>query len=181
MERGVMADEAPMAARVALPDTAPPDAVFAGLQTRLFRIAFSVCGDAHLAEEAVAEAFARSWPALRRGQVQDPGAYVRRAVLNVLKGRFRRLALERRVQERRSGEGRGPADPVTGLADRDAVLRALWSLPERQRAVVALRFYEGLTEEEVAREMRVPLGTVKSTGSRAMARLRVLLEEERHD
>lgn len=150
-------------------------------QARLFRIAFAVCGDAYLAEEAVAEAFARSWPALGRGSVDDPGAYLRRTVVNVLHGRFRRLAIERRARERRNADGRGGLDAATDVADRDVVLRALHRLPERQRAVVALRYYEGLSESQIAAELGIPAGTVKSATARATARLRVLLEEDRHD
>lgn len=156
-------------------------ALIAAQQARLFRVAYAVCGDADVAEEAVAEAFARAWPKLDTGIVDDPAAYLRRAVLNVLHGRFRRLAVERRARERRNGDGRGAHDAVTGVADRDVVLRALRALPERQRAVMALRFYEGLSEAQVAAELRMPVGTVKSTTARATARLRELLEEDRHD
>lgn len=150
-------------------------------QARLFRVALAICGDPHTAEEAVADAVARCWPALSRSGVDDPGAYLRRTVVNVLHGRFRRLAVERRARERRNGDGRGDLDAAVDMAARDAVLRALRELPERQRAVVVLRFYEGLSEAEIATELGMPAGTVKSTAARASARLRVLLEEDRHD
>lgn len=150
-------------------------------QGPMFRVAYGICGDPHLAEEAVADAFARSWPALERGTVEDPRAYLRRAVVNVLNGRFRRLAVERRARQRRHGDARGPSDAAGEIAARDVVLRALRRLPERQRAVVVLRYYEGLSEAEVAAELGIPLGSVKSAGARAGARLRVLLEEDRHD
>ena len=155
--------------------------LIAAEQAPLFRIALAVCGDRHLAEEALAEAFARSWPALRAGSVDNPHAYLRRAVLNVLQGRFRRLAVERRARDRRDADGRGELDTASGVADRDVVLTALRRLPERQRAVVVLRYYEGLSEAEIAAELRIPAGTVKSTTARASARLRELLEEDRHD
>lgn len=150
-------------------------------QAVLFRIAVAVCGDPHLAEEALAEAFARCWPALQRGAVENLHAYLRRAVLNVLQARFRRLAVERRARQRRDANGRGPLDAANGVADRDLVLGALRRLPERQRAVVVLRYYEGLSEAEIAAELRMPAGTVKSTAARAAARLRELLEDDRHD
>jgi RNA polymerase sigma-70 factor (sigma-E family) len=165
-------------------DTGPPvetdlGALVGRQQARLFRVAVCVCGDPYLAEEAVAEAIARSWPALRRGGVDDPAAYLRRAVLNVLQGRFRRAALERRARERRQHQEH-EHDQADAVAERDAVLRALAQLPERQRAVVVLRYYEGLSEGETAKAMGVPVGTVKSTNARATARLRVLLEGDRH-
>ena len=154
-------------------------ALVSSQQARLFRVAVCVCGDQYLAEEAVAEAIARSWPALRRGTVDDPAAYLRRAVLNVLHGRFRRAVLERRVRERRQRQPQ-EHDRADELADRDAVFRALLQLSERQRAVVVLRYYEGLSEAEIAESIGVPIGTVKSTSARAMTRLRVLLEGDRH-
>jgi RNA polymerase sigma-70 factor (sigma-E family) len=165
-------------------DAVPPaasdlGALVGGQQARLFRVAVCVCGDRHLAEEAVAEAIARSWPALRRGAVDDPAAYLRRAVLNVLQGRFRRAALERRARERRQHEEH-EHDQADALAERDAVFRALAHLPERQRTVIVLRYYEGLSEGETANAMGVPVGTVKSMNARAAARLRVLLEGDRN-
>lgn len=162
-------------------DDAALGRLIASEQAPLFRVAVAVCGDAHLAEEALAEAFARCWPALRKGVVDNPHAYLRRAVLNVLQGRFRRLAVERRARDRRHADGRGGLDAASGIADRDVVLGALRRLPERQRAVVALRYYEGLSESEIAAELRIPAGTVKSATARATARLRELLEEDRHD
>lgn len=148
------------------------------LRDRLFRIAVGVCGDPDLAEEAVADAVARSWPKLRLGKVDDHAAYLRRAVLNSLSGRFRRLGLERKVRSRHHGDDRGRTDRIAAVADRAEILAALTHLPERQRTVVVLRFYEHLSTTQIAEAMGVPVGTVKSTASRAMARLRELLEEE---
>lgn len=151
-------------------------AVVAGLRARLFRVAVGVCGDLDLAEEAVADAIARSWPRLQTGGIEDPAAYLRRAVLNSLHGRFRRLALERRARARRDGDGRGGADEIGTVSDRDEIVTALARLPERQRVMVVLRFYEDLSESQIASTMGIPAGTVKSNMSRAMARMRVLLE-----
>ena len=76
-----------------------------------------------------------------------------------------------------SRESAGPLPDVAGGVDdtdtRLAVWSALRSLPPRQRAVVVLRYYEGLTEAEVARELDVTVGTVKSQTSKALAKLRV--------
>jgi RNA polymerase sigma factor (sigma-70 family) len=60
-----------------------------------------------------------------------------------------------------------------GLAESKAVLSALSRLPPRQRAVVVLRYYEDLTEVQVARLLRCSIGTVKSQASAALAKLRV--------
>lgn len=148
----------------------------AQMRDRLFRVAMAVCGDRDMAEEAVADAIARSWHRLRTGRVDDPAAYLRRAVINSLTGRFRRLGLEREVRDRRHGDDRGRHDRIDGVADRALVLDALEQLPRRQRIVVTLRFYEGLSNPQIASAMGVPVGTVKSAMSRAMERLRPLLE-----
>jgi RNA polymerase sigma factor (sigma-70 family) len=64
--------------------------------------------------------------------------------------------------------------PEPSLADRDAVWRAVSALPPRQRAVVVLRYYEDLTEAEIAEVLGCSRGTVKSQASDALARLRAL-------
>jgi RNA polymerase sigma factor (sigma-70 family) len=60
--------------------------------------------------------------------------------------------------------------------------RTLWetvlTLPQRQRAIIALRYYEGMTEEDIARTMGCAKGTVKSQASRALAKLRLTLQTE---
>lgn len=142
----------------------------------LLRFAYLVCGDHHRAEEAVAEALARTWPRWKHGQVDDASAYVRRAIVNELRGGARRAGVRKRYEDRRV------ADPGTRLLDheaieRDRVHRALLRLPVRQRAAVVLRFYEDRSERETAELMGVSEGTVKTHVHRALEHLRVLLEE----
>lgn len=62
-------------------------------------------------------------------------------------------------------------DAARRVDDRDAVWRALRMLPPRQRAVIVLRYYEDLTEAEIAAVMGVSAGTVKSQAARALRRL----------
>jgi RNA polymerase sigma-70 factor (sigma-E family) len=120
-------------------------------------------------QDLVQEALARTYLKWRRtGAPEDPKAYVRRAMVNLHSTWWRRL-LSRE----------SPADlPETAAASPDHDLRlsvwsALRSLPPRQRAVVVLRYYEGLTESEVADLLGCTLGTVKSQASKAFAKLRV--------
>ena len=63
-------------------------------------------------------------------------------------------------------------DPAAASAARDLVLRALAKLTSRERAVLALRFYLDLSELQIARELGISPGTVKSATSRALAKLR---------
>lgn len=152
-------------------------AVFERNRAALLRLAYVVAGDGHRAEEAVAEAVARSWPHWRRGGVADPDAYLRRAVVNQLRGGGRRAAVQRRFLERRQ-PAREAAGADAGLAERDAVLAALARLPVRQRAAVALRFLEDRSEADVAAILGTRVGTVKSQVSRGLERLRTELGED---
>jgi RNA polymerase sigma factor (sigma-70 family) len=65
------------------------------------------------------------------------------------------------------------ADPHAGLDDRDQLWRAMQRLPRRQRAVLVLRYFEDLSEIEVADALGCSVGTVKSQASRALAKLRL--------
>jgi RNA polymerase sigma factor (sigma-70 family) len=68
-----------------------------------------------------------------------------------------------------------PADDVLAALElRDAIAQAMLSLPPRQRAVVALRYFDDLTEEQTARVLGCSTGTVKSQASRALAKLRAM-------
>ncbi len=143
---------------------------------RLVRLAYVVCNDASEAEDLVAEAYARCWPKIARGGIDDPLAYLRRAVVNGARSwgrhRFviRREELRRRVAPDSEREARR-------VEDRDVLAAALASLPVAQRAVVALRFLEDLSEVETAAVLGVPVGTVKSRAARALETLRGAVEE----
>ena len=64
------------------------------------------------------------------------------------------------------------------IADRDQLLRALWKLPHGQRAVIVLRYWHQLPEQEIAEILGNSVGTVKSQASRALARLRAELQSD---
>jgi RNA polymerase sigma-70 factor (sigma-E family) len=137
----------------------------------LVRTAFLLTGDLFLAEDLAQTALTRvyaSWRRVRRAD--DVDAYVRRVLVNANAGRFRK----RRVAEHLVA---APADgrthlPHESLAERSALMTALAELPARQRAVVVLRYWEDLSEREVAAVLGCSVGTVKSQASKALARLR---------
>lgn len=144
----------------------------------LHRMAYLLSGDRHRAEELVQHALERTyrkWPTAREG---NPLAYARRVVANARIDTWRRTRREvlSAPEEMRTHEP-GGSDPGIGrVADRDAVVHALLALPLKQRRVVVLRHLMDLSEDEVARELGLPRGTVKSTTSRALARLRTALD-----
>jgi RNA polymerase sigma-70 factor (sigma-E family) len=143
----------------------------------LLRFAWLLCGERHLAEDVVAEAFARVFSHWRRGRVAEPYAYLRRAVINEVTSRGRRRVLEVREERRRSANGRVGQRFDELVVERDVVVQALLRLPLRQRAVLVLRFYDDLSEGDVADLLGLSVGTVKSHTARSLERLRAELEE----
>jgi RNA polymerase sigma-70 factor (ECF subfamily) len=124
------------------------------------------------AEELAQEALVRTWwrwKLVRRPA--DPGSYARRVLVNRHRSLLRRATVEARWLARSR-----PAEQELVVAAGDERALVLWqavrALPSRQRAVLVLRFHQDLTEAEVARLLGLPLGTVKSLGHRALARLR---------
>lgn len=152
--------------------------VFAAHHAEALRLAYVLCGDAHRAEDAVAEAFTKMYRRWRRGRIDQPRAYLRRAVVNEMNSRFRRLGLERREAQRHHGDDRGVRASDEDLADADLVYRGLRELPERQRTAIVLRYYADLSEADTAEAMDVSIGTVKSSVSRGLQRLRSTIGEE---
>jgi RNA polymerase sigma-70 factor (sigma-E family) len=136
----------------------------------LVRLAFGLTGDRWMAEDIAQTALAKAYVAWRRvSRADDPDAYLRRILVNASNRRFRR----RRVTEQ---PGDPPETAVDGPADlvseRAALLAALRQLPPRQRAVVVLRYWQDLTDAQIAAALGCSPGTVRSQLSRALAKLR---------
>ena len=136
----------------------------------LVRLGFGLTGDRWAAEDLAQATLARAYVAWRRvSRADDPDAYLRRILVNTSNRRFRR----RRVAEQ---PGDPPETAVDGHADlvdeRASLLAALRQLPARQRAVVVLRYWEDLTDAQIAAALGCSPGTVRSQLSRALAKLR---------
>jgi len=137
----------------------------------LLRTAYLLTGNVADAEDLVQAALAKTYLAWDR--IEDRGAidgYVRRAIVNTHISWWRR----RRVEEYPTDEipDQAIADHAGNSDLQESMRRAVDRLPQRMRAAVMLRYYEDMTEAEVAEALGVSLGTVKSTVSRAMAKLR---------
>ena len=140
----------------------------------LLRTAWLLVGDAHRAEELVQHALVRTYASWSRARRDDPLAYTRRTLVNLRIDTWRRrrrevLSAPEHLPENATGGTLGPSD------DRDQLVRALALLSPRQRRIVVLRHFVGLPEAEVAAELGVSVGTVKSTSSRGLATLRTAL------
>ncbi len=141
-------------------------------QHKLLRTAYLLTGDVHAAEDLTQTALAKVYLAWDRvSAAQSVDAYARKILLNEHTSMWRRLWRHREVVSDTS-----TYDVPVAADEYDGVGAALWnavrSLPERQRAVVVLRYYEQLSERETADALGVTLGTIKSQSSRALDTLR---------
>jgi RNA polymerase sigma-70 factor (sigma-E family) len=147
-------------------------AFVASSQRRLLQLAWLFTGDSHRAEELVQEALVRTYAVWHRVRADDPFGYTRRVLVNAKTDSWRRRSREDLVRDTPEPQVAGP-DPSDAAADHASVVAALQTLAPRERAVVVLRYYVDLSEAETAHELRMSVGTVKSTASRALAKLRV--------
>ncbi|ADP81185.1 SigE family RNA polymerase sigma factor [Pseudofrankia inefficax] len=137
-----------------------------------------VGGDWAAGEDLLQGAFERVYRHWSRVADGQPEAYVRRALVNAATSRWRRLRV--RVAEVPlvvDGEwaidvAAADIDHADRLSQHEDLVRALRSLPPRQRAVVVLRYFEDLPEAEVAAALGCSVGSVRSQASRGLARLR---------
>jgi RNA polymerase sigma-70 factor (sigma-E family) len=138
----------------------------------LLRYAHLLTGERASAEDVVQHALAATYRHWRRVTPTGADAYVRRSILNTY------LSWRRRARFRHEHPVEAVPDRSVAVAhavaceERDAMWRALAALPPRQRAVLVLRYYEDLSEAEIAQTLGVSTGTVKSQAAKALARLR---------
>ena len=143
---------------------------------RAIALATILTGDRHAAEDIAQDCFvhvaARSGLFDREMRFE---AYLQRAVVNACRSRFRRQSVERSFLAREHGIATSPAPE---LALDVAVAAALRDLPYRQRAAIALRYLEDLSEEQTAHILRCSPRAVNALVSRALASLRARIDQE---
>lgn len=140
----------------------------------LLRYGHALTGNPHDSADlvqSVLEKVGSRWAAVQR-KGDDPLAYVRRAMANTHISVWRRRRRENLVAEI---PDRGAVAPELSRLENEPLWQALRALPPRQRAVVVLRYYENLSEAEIADALGISCGTVKSQSSKAMASLRARL------
>jgi RNA polymerase sigma-70 factor (sigma-E family) len=160
-------------------DRAATDADFtafvAANGARLLRLAELLTGDPHRAADLAQGALEKAYLRWNRIERDDPIAYVRRIIVNSHRDWWRL----RRGRETTTGavpETASPRDLADDHARRELARTALAGLTQRERQVVVLRYYADLSEADIAAELRIARGTVKSTLNRALTRLRALPE-----
>jgi RNA polymerase sigma-70 factor (sigma-E family) len=153
------------------------DEFVAARSAQLFRSAYLMTDNRTDAEDLLQTTLIKLYVGWRRAAGADSvEAYARRILVNTLisSRRPKRFTHERLLAR--------PPDPVSTDADPEDRL-AIWphivSLPARQRAVVVLRYYEELSEKEIAHALGCAAGTVKSTAAAALRTLKARMEEDR--
>lgn len=140
----------------------------------VLRFAAVLAGDRGLAEDVVQEVLIRAharWETIER--LDRPEAYVRKMIVNEYLSWRRRSW---RLVPSGAGtevDGRLTPDPAVDHAERDALLAELGRLPRRQKTVLVLRYYEALSDDEIAEVLGCAPGTVRGYAARALATLRV--------
>jgi RNA polymerase sigma-70 factor (sigma-E family) len=148
-----------------LAEPEPFDLFFRSSYAGAVRLAHLLTGDRWGAEDIAQEAYSRLHP--RFAELDNPEAYLRVSVVNAAQSFHRRRGRERARLQRVAAPG--SAEAVDGGARE--LLDAIDHLPYRQKAVVVLRYYEDLSEAEIATVLGCRPGTVKSLASRALAHL----------
>ncbi|CAN5834911.1 SigE family RNA polymerase sigma factor [soil metagenome] len=169
---GLAIDSTPVRAAVTADDNAAAEfsGFYAANRDAVFRAVLLATRHPQRAEDAVQEAFSRAyarWDTVR--EFDRPRAWVSRVALNVAISWWRRLSRERSdPPDRPAHPDEGPMDPM--------LVRLVWSLPLRQRQVVALRVLADLSIADTARILGIADGTVKAQLHRALRRLRDQIE-----
>jgi RNA polymerase sigma-70 factor (sigma-E family) len=154
------------------------DAFAVSAWQRLRWTAYLLVGDAHLAEDLAQTALARTYVAWRRIRADGDGdamAYARRVLVNANIDRLRRRRLTE-VPFVATGDldgGGTAAVPQDAVVDRDQLVRLIGGLSARERRIIVLKYLYDLSDPAVGEELGISVGTVKSTASRALAKLRV--------
>lgn len=166
-----------VAAPTATPTTAKRadvtiDEIYRSHRMGMVRLAILLVDDQASAEDVVQEAFAglfRNWAGLRDNAAAI--GYLRTAVVNGSRSMLRRRRTARAYVPPHPGTERSAESLALLTAEHQAVVSALGDLAPRQREVLVLRYYGGLSEAEIAEATGLSKGTVKSTASRAVAKL----------
>jgi RNA polymerase sigma-70 factor, ECF subfamily len=183
--RGVEGSDALLAARLAAGDERALADVFDRLAPSVYSGALRVLGNGSAAQDVVQDVFVELWGHPGR---YDPAAgslrtylvvLARHRAVDLLRSELRRVARQERHYRMTPAEPPGSASDEVMAAETASVVRAaVQLLPDGQRRVVELAYFEGLTCREVARAMGIPEGTAKSRLRLAMAKLETVLDRQ---
>ena len=141
----------------------------------LSRTAYLLCGSHATAEELVQDALAKTAANWRKVHGGNPEGYARRIMVNQHTSWWRKFGRERPYADVSQVVGHGRPDASRATTDRLVLVTALAALAPKQRAAIVLRFYEDLSENEIADAMGVTNGTVKRNIYDGLRRMRALI------
>jgi RNA polymerase sigma-70 factor, ECF subfamily len=183
--QGVEGSDALLAARLAAGDERALAQVYDQLASSVYRGALRVLGNGSAAQDVVQDVFVELWSHPGR---YDPAAgslrtylivLARHRAVDLLRSELRRVARQERHYRLSPPEPPGTASDEVMAAETVSVVRAaVQLLPDGQRRVVELAYFEGLTCREVARKMGIPEGTAKSRLRLALAKLETALDRQ---
>jgi RNA polymerase sigma-70 factor (ECF subfamily) len=148
---------------------------FSGEYPGLLRFAYFLTGDRSEAEDLVQETFSHLLRARARLGDGNVSAYARQTLMNLKRSAWRRLVREHEAL-RRVEVVRAAGDPASSVGDQE-VRRSFLALPVKQRACIALRFYEDMKEQQISDVLGISLSAVKKNVERGLANLRRALEK----
>ena len=155
------------------------DDIYRTHRMAMVRLAILLVDDINSAEDVVQDAFAglyRQWDQLR--DTQAAIGYLRTAVVNGSRSMLRRRRTARAYVPPHSADARSAESMAMLTAEHQSVISALGELAPRQREILVLRYYGGLSEAEIAAATGLTAGTVKSTASRAVAKLGDIIRDK---
>lgn len=177
-------DEADLITRSIDGDTRAFEQLVREYQAIALRVAYLVVLNHAEAEDVTQDAFVKAYRALHRFRVGSPFRpwllkIVRNEALNSYRGSRRRGDRELKVSACPASGDAAPSPEAAAIdrAEREAVVAALESLPSRYRDVLVHRYLLDLSERDTSAVLGIPVGTVKSRGSRGLEKLRLILEE----
>jgi RNA polymerase sigma-70 factor (sigma-E family) len=156
-------------------------ALFAEHHTRMLRVAVVLLSDRAAAEDVVQDAYVAVHGAW--GRLRNPAAavgYLHRTVVNGARSRLRRSAVALRHRPSPPRDVPSAEDSALAASAGGPLVRALRTLPRREREVVLLRHYLDLSERQTADALGLRPGSVKAYGSRGLATLRAALDDHDH-
>ena len=159
-------------------------AIVQDYQSSVFNVCYRILGNRQEAEDLTQEAFLRAYHQIASFDLSRPfGPWMRTLAANLCfnhlkKARLDRVLLEDERDQLPDDPWRGPEGALEINQDHKALYQAIWNLPDIQRMALELRHFQGLTYQEMAKALNLPLNTVRSHLYRGRQKLAELLEEK---
>jgi len=159
-------------------------AIIQDYQSSVFNVCYRILGNRQEAEDLTQEAFLRAYKQISRYDQGRPfGPWMRTLAANLCynhlkRARLKRVPLEDERDTVKDDPKHGPEGTLEINQEHQALYQAIWKLPETQRIAMELRHFQGLSYQEMAEAMKLPLNTVRSHLYRGRQNLAELLEED---